>query len=448
MKYLTKSPLSAILRHRITDFGDLIIETIWGDYFFMKILFIAPYPPSKIRIRSYGFVQQLKQEHALTLLLLCSNKREMLDARSLADSGYSVITVPDKRFRKILRAGRALLSGLPLQVAFDSSARFGATIRQQLASEQFDLVHVEFIRALGALPQVLPIPVVWDAVDCISLLYEQGGQFGATPLLRWLGGFEARRVRRYERAQLLRFSQVLVTASRDRQALLEIAAGAGQVQTGQPLPTITTLPHGIDSDYFQPLPQEERLPETLIFSGKMSFHANIAGAFFLVKQIMPLIWQQRPGVRLIIAGSNPPASIQRMAQKGRIEVTGYVPDLRPFIQRATIAVCPLPYAVGMQNKILEAMALETPVIASPQAAAGLQAVPGQDLLVASEAEEFANAVLRLLTDEQLRADIGARGRKYLAAFHDWRQITRQLLTVYEQATTSHPGLAQSQFTNA
>ena len=416
----------------------------------MKILFIAPYPPSKIRIRSYGFVQHLKQEHDLTLLLLCSNKREMLDARSLEDKGYSVIAVQDRRFWKIVRALRALLSGLPLQVAFDSSARFAATIRRQLATERFDLVHVEFIRALGALPEVLPIPVVWDAVDCISLLYERGGQSGATPLLRWLGVFEARRVRAFERAQLFRFSQVLVTAPRDRQALLEIseiAVGEGQIRTSQPLPTITALPHGIDQGYFQPSSQE-RLPETLIFSGKMSFHANIAGVLFLVQQIMPLIWQQRPGVRLIIAGSNPPTRVQHLARAGQIEVTGYVPDLRPFIQRATIAVCPLPYAVGIQNKILEAMALETPVIASPQAAAGLQAIPGQDLLVASGAEEFANAVLRMLADEKLRADIGACGRKYITAFHDWRQITRQLLTVYEQAITPPPGLARSQLTNA
>jgi glycosyltransferase involved in cell wall biosynthesis len=411
----------------------------------MRILFVAPYPPSKIRVRSSGFVQHLRQDHDVTLLLLCSNKREIRDARSLQHEGYAVIAIRDRRFWKMLRALRALFSALPLQVAFDSSARFGEAIRQQLATGRFDLVHVECIRALGALPEVLPIPVVWDAVDCISLLYELGGKAGATSLLRWLGTFEAQRVRAYERIQLFRFSQVLVTAERDRQALLEIAGGETGAQTGQRMPTITALSHGINLDYFQPSWQE-RLPETLIFSGKMSFHANIAGVFFLTQQIMPLIWQQRPGVRLIIAGSNPPARIRRLAQPGRIEVTGYVPDLRPFIQRATIAVCPLPYAVGVQNKILEAMALETPVVASPQAAAGLQAIPDQDLLVASEAEEFANAVLRLLSDKELRTDIGAHGRKYITVFHNWKQITRQLLPVYEQSVVPALNLVGNQST--
>lgn len=407
----------------------------------MRILFIAPYPPSQIRIRAYGFVRQLQQDHAVTLLVLCSNQREMEDARSLQHEGYSVIAVQDKRSWKLLRALKALFSTLPLQVAFDASALFRAAIRQQLASGDFELLHVEFIRALGALPEVLPLPAVWDAVDCISLLYERGGQSGATPLLRWLGAFEARRVRAYEQTQLQRFSQVLVTAPRDRQALLEIAASTPQVQTRACLPTITALPHGIELDDLQStLP--ERLPATLIFSGKMSFHANIAGALFLTQEIMPLIWRQRPDVRLIIAGSNPPTHIRRLADE-RIEVTGYVPDLRPFIRQATLAICPLPYAVGIQNKILEAMALATPVIASPQAAAGLQAVPGQDLLVASEAEEFAAAVLQLLADRSLQAEMGARGREYLRTFHDWRRITRQLLTIYEHAAHGSLDLQQS-----
>lgn len=414
----------------ITHYAEEKSERLGGHS--VRILFVAPYPPSRIRIRSYGFVQYLRQEHDITLLCLCSNKREIQDVRTLQRDGYSVIAVRDHRLGKLVRTARALFADLPLQVAFDSSPRFKAAVRLQLATGRFDLLHVEFIRALGALPEVLPLPAVWDAVDCISLLYEQGGRSGATPLLRWLGAFEARRVRAYERAQLSRFSQVLVTAPRDRQALVNLVADPIGSADRQTMPTVTALSHGVDLDYFQPS-SCERLSETLVFSGKMSFHANIAGALYLVQQIMPLIWHQRPGVRLIIAGSNPPPHIRRLAQPGRIEVTGYVPDLRPFIRRATIAVCPLPYAVGVQNKILEAMALETPVVASTQAAAGLGAVHGRDFLVASEPEAFANAVLRLLADEELHAEIGACGRQYIKAFHDWQQITRQLLEVYKCA---------------
>src|SRR5581483_9351996 len=344
----------------------------------MKILFVTPYPLSRIRIRSYGFVSQLSKMHDVTALMLCSNTREAADIQALQDEGIRAIAVPDRRPWKILRTLKAVFTGEPLQVAFDASPALRMAIDHQLAPGQFDLLHIEFIRSLGALPDQFSIPAVWDAVDCISLLYEHGARFGATPLLRLIGTFEARRTRAYEHTQLWRFRQILVTAERDRQALLAIAKmKPPQVNTHHA--KITVLPHGIDQDYFRPY-NGERDPDTLVFSGKMSFHANVAGVLHLVSQIMPPIWQKRSGVRLIIVGSNPPASVRRLARDPRIEVTGYVADMRSYIGRAKIAVCPLPYAVGIQNKILEAMALGTPVVASSHAAAGLLAKTDQDLL--------------------------------------------------------------------
>ena len=165
----------------------------------------------------------------------------------------------------------------------------------------------------------------------------------------------------------------------------------------------------------------------------MSFHANIAGVCSLVKDILPLIWQKRPTVRLIIAGGDPPASIRRLAGDPRIEVTGYLPDLRPAIAQAQIAVCPLPYAVGMQYKVLEAMALGTPVVASIPAAAGLQAIAGRDLLVADEPANFAAAVLGLLEDQTQWRSLAARGIAYITTHHHCEVIIQQLMAVYEKA---------------
>jgi glycosyltransferase involved in cell wall biosynthesis len=165
----------------------------------------------------------------------------------------------------------------------------------------------------------------------------------------------------------------------------------------------------------------------------MSFHANIAGVCVLVEHILPLIWQKRPTVRLIIAGDDPPAAVRRLARDPRIEVTGYLPDLRPAIARAQIAVCPLPYAVGMQNKVLEAMALGTPVVASTPVAAGLQAIAGRDLLVADEPTDFANVVLRLLEDRVQWRSLAAHGAAYIRSHHHLDVIIQQLTAVYAQA---------------
>lgn len=389
----------------------------------MKILFVAPYPISRIRIRSYGFVSQLARVHDVTVLVLCSTVRDAADIQALQDEGLHVIAVADKRAWKLLRTLRALPTQKPLQVAFDASPALRKAIEKELFS-QYDLVHVEFIRALGALPDELPLPVVWDAVDCISRLYEHGSYFGATPMLRLIGAIEARRTRLYERAQLARFRHILVTSERDRQALLTIAKDIPSTCA-----EVIALPHGIDQDYYRAY-RGQRDAETLVFSGKMSFHANIAGVLHLVENILPLIWQKRPNVRLVIAGSNPPACVRRLARDGRIEVTGYVADMRPYVERAQVAVCPLPYAVGIQNKILEAMALGTPVVASSHAAGGLVTTADQQILIADQPMDFAASVLHLLDDTTQWTRLSQNGLEYIATYHNWTQIVKQLTAIY------------------
>lgn len=413
----------------------------------MRVLFVTPYPVSRIRIRSYGFVSQLARKHDVTVCALGMDESAQADMQDLRRQGIMISGIQEKRAQKFLRCLGTLGTRLPLQVAYDAAPALRAAIRAQLSSGQFDLLHVEFIRALGALPDSLPLPVVWDAVDCISQLYEQGARFGATPMLRLIGRQEARRVRAFELEQLRRFRHVLVTSERDRQALLALARG-GEAHEKR-LAEITVLPHGVDQHYFSPRTGPGQA-ETLIFTGKMSFHANIAGVLTLVRQILPRIWKQRPGVRLIIAGSNPPEAVRRLAADPRIEVTGYVPDLRPYLERAQVAVSPLPYAVGMQNKVIEAMASGTPVITSSSACAGLQAVPDRDLLLADEPEAFAAAVLRVLDDRALWNSLVEHGLAYIAQHHNWEPIIERLTAVYERAiqaekliTPAHLGMKAS-----
>ena len=398
----------------------------------MRILFVTPYPASRIRARSYGFITQLAQWHFVELLALCANTREMCDVQELKQIGIAATAIYEPHTIRYMRSLTALTSRWPLQVAFDASCRLRRAIDIHLLRGQFDLLHVEFIRTLGAMPSILPVPVVWDAVDCISQLYERGGQMGATPMLRLIGASEGRRVRAYEQVQLQRFHHVLVTAERDRQALLSIDQDSKIRGSGQMSAEITVIPLGIDQHYFR-VYHGARQAETLIFSGKMSFHANIAGVCSLVKHILPLIWQKRPMVKLIIAGSDPPAVVRRLARDPRIEVTGYLPDLRSAIAQAQIAVCPLPYAVGMQYKVLEAMALGTPVVASTPVVAGLQAIAGRDLLVADEPTDFAAAVLRLLEDQAQWRSLATHGEAYIRTYHHLDVIIQQLLAVYAKA---------------
>ena len=195
---------------------------------------------------------------------------------------------------------------------------------------------------------------------------------------------------------------------------------------------LSVLPNGVDLAYFSPVPTQRR-SHNIVFSGKMSYHANIATALYLHKQIMPLIWDQLPDASLTIVGNKPPQSILKLAQDPRVEVTGYVDDLRPSIRRADVVLSPMVYSVGIQNKVLEAMALGTPVVVAAQAVAALGAHPGQDLLVAETAPEFARAALRVMEDAQLQSSLSQYGREYVEQHHNWQVVTERLVNVYEQA---------------
>lgn len=412
----------------------------------MRILFITPYPLSRIRCRSYGFVTKLSKQHEVTVLALCVGQRDVEDVKSLQQQGIAITAVHEKPSEGYLRGLCALGSHLPLQVAYAASPALRTVIEAYLASGRFDLIHVESVRGLGVLPETLPIPCVWDAVDCISHLYEQGAKVGATPLMRTLGWSEARRVQIYERESLYRFPQVLVTSERERLALLKVVGSSvGSPVLGSPplrestqpeVAEITVLPHGIDQEYYRPY-AGPRLLGTLVFSGKMSFHANIAGVLHLIKGILPRVWEQRADVRLILAGSDPPAILRRLAaREPRIELTGHVPDLRSYIARAQISVSPLPYAVGLQNKVLEAMALGTPAIVTSHVASGLQSLARSALLVADSDEAFSTAILRLLDDRILWKKLVEQGLAYIATYHNWEHSIKQLISVYNRALGS------------
>jgi polysaccharide biosynthesis protein PslH len=398
----------------------------------MRILFVTPYPISRIRVRSYGFVTQLAKQHVVEVLALCAGEKDIADMRSLQREGIAITAIEETPSHQYLRSVRALGTQLPLQVAFAAASGLRAALSQRLTSGHFDVLHIELLRALGALPDYLPIPVAWDAVDCVSQLYKQGERFGATPMMRIVGRSESRRLAAYEYEQLQRFRHVLVTSERERLALLALPGGGAAGGVRKALAEITVIPNGVDQQYFQCYSGRRRA-ETLVISGKMSFHANVAGVRHLVQHILPHIWKQRPGVRLIIAGSDPPAWMRHLTRDPRIEVTGYVSDLRPYIAQAQISVSPLPYAVGIQNKVLEAMALGTPVVASASAVGGLQVVDGRDLLIAEEPETFARAVLRLLDDTALRSQLAENGLTYVAACHSWEAIVDQLTGVYAHA---------------
>ena len=239
---------------------------------------------------------------------------------------------------------------------------------------------------------------------------------------------ELARTEPYESWLIDQFSRVLVTSSIDKDAFL---GDSPQRKQG----AISVIPNGVDLEYFKPDPAIEREPATLIVSGKMSYHANVNMAKFLVNEIMPRVWSHRNDVKLWVVGKNPPREIKAFADHPAITVTGTVQDIRPYLQRGTIAVTPVQYGAGIQNKVLEAMACGTPVVSSSLAVSAISITPEQDLCLADDPAQFAEVLIRLLEDPERQKKIGQAGRRFVETQHSWAAVTARLAQVYQEVST-------------
>jgi glycosyltransferase involved in cell wall biosynthesis len=400
----------------------------------MRILFVAPYVPTLIRVRPYNFVRFLAQRgHTLTLATLWETEQERAALAKFEAMGIEVVAEPLTRNDKLRNLAAALPSGKPVQANFCWQPALARKLDQLIGAHAFDAVHVEHLRGSRYALQLKSaignrksqIPLVWDSVDSITHLFEQAARQSQSAKGKLMTSLELPRTRRYEGWLAEQFDRVLVTSPVDKAALERL--------TSQPAP-IKVVPNGVDLNYFSPC-NEPREPDTLVFSGKMSYHANVTAALFLVNDIMPAVWARNPAVKLWIVGKDPTQDVQALATRhpNNVIVTGSVPDMRTYLRKASVAVVPVVYGAGIQNKVLEAMACGTPVVTSDKTTGSLQ--PGYEdaLRVAKDAESFAVGALRLLDDANERARLSKAGRRYVEAHHDWNVIADRLADIYADA---------------
>jgi len=288
---------------------------------------------------------------------------------------------------------------------------------------RFDVVHVEHLRGAATLFETGDVPVVWDAVDCISLLLTEMARAPQKAYIRAVRAIDYSRTRQYEAHLLQRFSHTVVTSARDAAALWDL-----RTETDT---TITIIPNGVDLAYFSPQPVD-RAPHEVIFTGKMSYHANHTAVRSFVTYVWPTVRAALPDARFMIVGKDPPRDIWKLDGKAGVTVTGGVPDIRPYLARASVAVAPLVYGVGNPNKVLEAMAMAIPVVGTPPAVAGICAGIGEGIVTVKR-DDMANSLLDVLHNPARAAQLGQTGRRYVETHHTWSRAARQLEDVYRAA---------------
>lgn len=193
--------------------------------------------------------------------------------------------------------------------------------------------------------------------------------------------------------------------------------------------------NGVDTGYFRPL-GAPRQPDTLVFEGNMGFAPNVEAAVYFVCEVMPLLRRARP-VRLVLVGIRPAQQVQALAGPD-VEVTGFVDDVRPYIDRAAVFVCPMLSGAGIKNKILQAWAMGVPVVGTPAATGGLAVEEGANMLLADTPQALADAVLRVLADPQLAQRLGEGGRRTALNRYTWDAKAKELQTVFERVAAVSP----------
>jgi sugar transferase (PEP-CTERM/EpsH1 system associated) len=396
----------------------------------MKVLYVTPYMPSRIRTRPYHLIRALvHQGHDVTLLSLTgTSEQERSQEKEIRGWGVDVEAFSVSRTRSLVNSLLALTTQEPLQARYAYHPRIAHRIRDLTRAHKFDVVHIEHLRASRLVEAVQDTPKVYDSVDCISALFAQAARTSSQMRSRMLSMLDLSRTRRYEATLQTWYDHIVITSQRDRRAMSEL--GREYLSPGVAHCPITVVTNGVDLDYFQAsmTPREAR---TLAFTGKMSYHANVAAVMYFAEEVLPLLWSETPDVHFEIVGKDPPEQVRRLARDDRITVTGYVNDLRPYLARATAAVCPVQYAVGVQNKVLEAMAMGTPTISMSAGCAALDITSGKEIVVADTAAEMANAIQQVMSDHELARTLAVNGRRYVQERHSWEKSARALTGVYE-----------------
>jgi len=392
-----------------------------------KLLFVSPrylFPLDQGgKIRTANTLRGMKGGR-FEIVLAAPQPAGRHDEAELAGVCDRFLPWPEPRISQARRLAAAVDS-LPIGVATDRSAAGRAVVAAALA-ERPDVLVADFPHSAVLLPERLDLPSVMFTHNVEAEIFDRHAEH-ATGIWRPVWRDQARKMRRFERDTLRRFTRVIAVSARDAAALRE--------QFG--LPRVDAIDTGVDLDFLDYTPPAPA-PEgggLVAFTGTMSARANIDGVQFLLDEVWPRVLRARPRAEAVIVGRDPPEALARAARERGYawRFTGFVDDVRPAVREAHLCVIPLRVGSGTRIKAFESMALGRPVVSTTVGVEGLAVEPGRHLLVADDAEAFAAAVLRLLDEPALAAQLAAAARARLEERFAWSQVAAQFEAICGRA---------------
>lgn len=386
-----------------------------------RVLMLAhrlPYPPDRgDRIRSYQLLKLLSRHFELDVACTSEDPVWLQHHQLLSTMAKRVHIQPISPSYTRVRGVQAIFTGDAITPASFFRQSLADVILQWHDQKPIDAVltyctgMIDYARVLTTNKRTNPVPHhVLDLVDVDSVKWETYAQ-NTLPPMKWVYQIESNRLRRIERGEFDHFDAVTVVSANEAQAYrAHVGNHAG----------LTVVGNGVDVDYFhtleEPPPSE---PPTLCFVGVLNYKPNAAGVDWFVRQVMPQLRQRVPNVRFMIVGRHPTQAVQELGRFPGVDIIGSVPDVRTYMQQASVIIAPLLIARGVQNKVLEAMACQRPVVCSPGAAQGIDATPGEHMLVADEPTQWVDTLCKLFNDASLRRTIATAARQHVLTHYAW-----------------------------
>lgn len=382
------------------------------------ILSRVPYPLEKgDKLRAFNQLKQLSKTNQIILFAL--NDTE-LDENALEELKKYCVAISIMKFSKFtifFNLIRAFFTGIPLQVGYFYFRKAQKKVDDLIKKHKPDHIYCQLIRTAEYAKSHTSIPKTLDYMDVFSKGMERRiktDPFYMKPILR----MEYKRLLKYENKVFSYFNNKTIISEQDRNLI--------------PHPQnhkISIIPNGVDTDYFKAISHEKEYE--LLFNGNMDYPPNVESVEYLVNKIMPLVWAKMPDVKLLISGASPNNRVMALASRNVI-ISGWVDDIRENFAKSKILVAPMQISIGLQNKLLEAMAMQVPCVTSALANNALGAIHNEQIMVAETPEQYAHYIIELLQDNTKAKKIAMNGYQFVIKNFNWKSTTASLEQLFRK----------------
>lgn len=399
----------------------------------MKILWLKTellHPVEKGgRIRSYNMLKELKRNCQITYLTLDDGTADA-NARELASEYcHELVTIPQRRREKFTTGFYVdllfnLVSSLPYAIKKYESPAMRREVAKRVAGGRFDVLVCDFLApAVNVPPQVACASVLFQH-NVEAMIWKRHYEVQTNPAKKAYLYRQWQKMRAFEAKMCPQFDCVIAVSREDRE----------QMQQEYGVEAIYDVPTGVDTAFFRPSGELKRKPENLVFTGSMDWLPNEDAIRYFTEQILPRIKQAVPGITLTVVGRDPyPGLVELSKRDPSVVITGRVADVRPYMEEAAVYIVPLRIGGGTRLKIYEAMAMEKPIVSTSIGAEGLPVANGEEIILADTPVSFAEAVVKLLRQESLAAEIGKRAAAKVREQFGWDTVADSFAAICERA---------------